>query len=122
MLETSDIFVEIVDRSEFHSAASLNKAAAPNSCHLATNAPACTDANCRSRFASEYPNAATIGYAPLSARSPLRVVQGDPSGLTKIKRFGMNRLAPADSECSPGRQERSAAPMLTGAGRQRVNL
>jgi hypothetical protein len=31
MLETCHIFVEIVDRSEFHSAASLNKAAAPNS-------------------------------------------------------------------------------------------
>jgi hypothetical protein len=30
-LEIPDIFVEIVNRSEFHSAASLNKAAAPNS-------------------------------------------------------------------------------------------
>lgn len=45
VLKTSDIFVEIVDCSEFHSAASLNKAAAPNSCHFSTNAPLCTDAN-----------------------------------------------------------------------------
>jgi hypothetical protein len=52
MLKTPDIFVEIVGRSEFHSAASLNNDAAPNNCHFSTNAPPYAEANCRSRIAS----------------------------------------------------------------------
>jgi hypothetical protein len=59
--------VEIVNRSEFHSAASLNKAAAPNSCHFFDQRPSCADAKLRSRFASAYSNATTTAGVRLTA-------------------------------------------------------
>jgi hypothetical protein len=117
MLETSDIVVEIVDRSEVHSAASLNKAAAPNSRQFFFDQRPCVNRREPPKPLRVARHECRENRRPAALRRS--VLQGDPSDLTKLKRVGMNAWwRPCSSRSlkpsgfGPGLQERSAAALL----------